>query len=65
MRVSNRCEKVIDDSYRLTKAKNNNNSFSTHCDEVYYYIWGAFGSLDVILQHDVRFFESLIHGITS
>ena len=26
---------------------------------------GAFGSLDVILQHDVRFLESLIHGITS
>jgi hypothetical protein len=26
---------------------------------------GAFGSLDVILQHDVIFLESLIHGITS
>ena len=25
---------------------------------------GVFGSLDIILQHDVRFFKSLIHGIT-
>ena len=34
-------------------------------NEVLFTINGAFGSLDVILQHDVRFLESLIYGITS